>query len=106
MWHYLFFMHGILKKDKSELSGQESHVWMKMKAKEPNFFPIGRAMMLQADKLDDHTEEEETLQRYEEVMDASMMAFVDQFQTKMGLLTDRLEKLEKDLSSGVAYKAF
>jgi hypothetical protein len=47
MWHYLFFLHYIKKKDKSNLSGQESHVWKKVKAKEPSFFPIGRAMMLQ-----------------------------------------------------------
>lgn len=48
MWHYLFFMHYVQLKPVEDLNGGEHHVREMMKLNEPNFFPIGKAIMIDA----------------------------------------------------------
>ncbi|CUE79976.1 transmembrane protein, putative [Bodo saltans] len=94
MWHYLFFLHYIKKKDKANLSGQESHVWKKVKAKEPSFFPIGRAMMLQTELIEQDAEETKKLELYRGVMESIVSKYSIDVEMKIEGFGERLEGVE------------
>eukprot|EP00759_Apiculatamorpha_spiralis_P048968 PhF_6_TR44153/c0_g1_i1/m.67576/K04958/ITPR1; inositol 1,4,5-triphosphate receptor type 1 len=46
VWHYLYFMHHLKRKDKDNYTGQESYVCEKLSNKDINFFPTGQCLSL------------------------------------------------------------
>lgn len=48
MWNYMFLMIYLHDKPKTEFNGWEAHVAKRIEEDEPSFFPINRALVLQA----------------------------------------------------------
>eukprot|EP01063_Lacrimia_lanifica_P032620 TRINITY_DN5601_c0_g2_i1.p1 TRINITY_DN5601_c0_g2~~TRINITY_DN5601_c0_g2_i1.p1 ORF type:complete len:1092 (+),score=309.17 TRINITY_DN5601_c0_g2_i1:36-3278(+) len=46
MWTYLHFLHYVVQKDTSTLSGQEKYVFDMIEAKDASFFPVGQSLVL------------------------------------------------------------
>jgi hypothetical protein len=47
MWQYLYFMHHLRRKEKSEYTGQESYVHAKLAKNDLSFFPVNRSKSLE-----------------------------------------------------------
>jgi hypothetical protein len=47
MWQYLYFMHHLRRKEKSEYTGQESYVHAKLVKNDLSFFPVNRSKSLE-----------------------------------------------------------
>jgi NTP pyrophosphatase (non-canonical NTP hydrolase) len=59
VWHYLYFMHHLKRKDKDNYTGQESYVCEKLSEKDINFFPSGMCLSLHT-KNEDAGKSDET----------------------------------------------
>merc|ERR1712146_435796 len=51
MWQYLYFMHHLRRKEKSEFTGQESYVYAKLSKNDLSFFPVNRSLSLEHAKV-------------------------------------------------------
>eukprot|EP01006_Ploeotia_vitrea_P023908 TRINITY_DN56589_c0_g1_i1.p1 TRINITY_DN56589_c0_g1~~TRINITY_DN56589_c0_g1_i1.p1 ORF type:complete len:579 (+),score=47.73 TRINITY_DN56589_c0_g1_i1:24-1739(+) len=74
MWTYLYFMHYLKQKPKSELNGQEGYVWDLIQQRNVGFFPLGKALAL---------EEADVLKAQEE---ADMVQHIDKLQANITAL--------------------
>lgn len=50
-WNYVYYIVGILLKDENELNGMESYVIDKYQSLELTWFPVGKALDLNEDSL-------------------------------------------------------